>query len=457
MGAQPGGPGGARAGSGRGRGGDSGPAPAPRRWPGSFRLVDPARNPDHELVAAAARGLGEAGDWSARSHLEVLLEDGDAELAEAAADALGRLGDPGAADALAAAATQGAGRIASSAVEALVALPQAPEVGTSLCEVALRSVDAAVAARAARAARERDAECPVKLLLPRLGRPGAAAALAALAELRPPDGEAVQRVAALLDPARAPDVEVRIGALRALGRSRSPAAAAAVRDRTQALRARVAAARARWLPGRLGPQAQAGLAATGEARVAAVVARAPGPSPGAEALEPASPPFLPAAAGDLAELGAALAETGRAHAAGAEAMLAAFASDPDARLRAGAVEGLGALGGDRALGVLGAALADPADEVRAAASAALPRFGPRGAALLASALGAPGLEPEACVRLARALGEAGGADAVPALADGSAPPAAAQRHRRWPASAPPRPPRRSWPPWSNRGRRGRWR
>ena len=379
-------------------------------------LVDPAHDPDRELVAAAARGLGEAGDWSARRHLEDLLEQGDMELAEAAADALGRLGDPGAADALATAAVQGAGRVPGAAVEALVALPQAPEVGASLCEVALRALDPAVAARAARAAREREAECPVKLLVPRLARPGAAAALAAMAELHPPDGDVVPRVIALLDPGKDPDADLRVAALQALGRSRSPQAAAAVRDRTQALAARVTAARTRWVPGQLGSSPLAGIDAVGESRVSAVVARAPGPGVGAEAGEPALPPYFPPPAGDLVELGAALAAAGRAHAGGTEALLAALAADPDAGVRAGAVEGLGALGGDRALALLGAALSDPADPVRAAAAAALPRFGPRGATLLAKALAAPGLAPDSCVPLARALGEAGSAEAVPALA-----------------------------------------
>ena len=118
-----------------------------------------------------------------------------------AAEALGLLGDPGAADALAAVAAQGAGRTAAAAVGALSALPQAPEVAASLCEVALRSLVPAVASQAARAARERDADCPVKVLLARLGKPGEAAALAALSELRGPDAEAAPKVIPLIHPA----------------------------------------------------------------------------------------------------------------------------------------------------------------------------------------------------------------------------------------------------------------
>jgi hypothetical protein len=40
-------------------------------------LVDPNRNPDPALAAAAARGLAEAGDFAARPFLEALLETGD--------------------------------------------------------------------------------------------------------------------------------------------------------------------------------------------------------------------------------------------------------------------------------------------------------------------------------------------------------------------------------------------
>ncbi|HET6439005.1 MAG TPA: HEAT repeat domain-containing protein, partial [Anaeromyxobacter sp.] len=106
-------------------------------------LVDPNRNPDRVLAAAAVRGLGEAGDRSARRPLELLLEEPDADLSEAAAEALGRLGDPAAADALAAAAIQGASRTAPAAAEALASLPEAPEVASAVCEVALRSNDPA--------------------------------------------------------------------------------------------------------------------------------------------------------------------------------------------------------------------------------------------------------------------------------------------------------------------------
>lgn len=379
-------------------------------------LVDPNRNTDRTLVAAAARGLGEAGDPAGRKHLEVLLAEGDAELAEAAADALGRLGDPRAADALARAAVEGAGRIAAAAVEALGALPQAPEVATSLCEVALRSLDPALTGRSARAARERDAECPVKPLVARLGRPGTAAALAALVELRAADSELVPRLLVLVDPTRTPAPEMRLDALRALAVLRPPAAAQPVRDRAAALQTRVAAARARWLAGRLAAEATPGIAGEGEERVAAVAARAAGPRAGGDALEPELAPFVPVPRGELEELGAALRAAGRLKVAGAETLLLAFVADADGAVRAGALEGLGALGHEKAVSLAAEAIADRDGRVRAAAVEALRHLGPRGAAGLIRAIGAEGLEAEWCATLARKLGETGVPEAVPALA-----------------------------------------
>jgi HEAT repeat protein len=379
-------------------------------------LVDPNRNADPALLAAAARGLGEAGDWSARKHVEVLLRESDATVIEAAIEALGNLGDPAVADALAAAAIQGAGRTAGAAAEVLAGLPQAQEVGTALCEVALKSLDPGVAARAAMAARERDAVCPVKPLLSRLGHPGTAAALAALGAFHPGDADVVPRIVALLDPNRAPDPEVRRAALRALGSFRAPAAATAVRDRATALKARVAAARNRWIAGSLPAAPLAGIGAKGEERLQAVLARAAGAAAGAVPGESAFPPFLAAPATDANELGTALAEAGRLRVVGAEAMLLGSSGDPDPAVRAGALEGLGALGVESALAPATAALADTDLRVRTAAVGALQRLGSKGAAALIRALGQPGVEPEWCGTLAAALGEAGVAEAVPVLA-----------------------------------------
>ena len=378
-------------------------------------LVDPNRNRDRLLAAAAARGLGESGDAAARPVLETLLAEGDPFLAEAAATALGRLGDPGAADALAAAATADPGRVANAAGEALAALPEAPEVGVALCELAVRSPDPALAARSAREARRRDADCPPRPLLARLGRPGALAALAALAELgfpRDVAAAAAEKVAPSLDPARTPDPEIRIAAARALVYLGGPAAAPPVLRRVQALAALVAEKRTRWIAG---------------------------------ALPPAAPPEWVDAvsAAEARELGALLALAGRLHAEGAHGLLAAHAHDPLPVVRAGAVKGLADAGSGQALELATAALDDPDPAVRSAAAEGLARFGARGAPALARAAEATGsATPVWRSVLARALGETGSAQAVPALAhllDGPSAAAAAAALARVgaPAGAPP--------------------
>ena len=363
-------------------------------------LVDPNRNPDRLLAAAAARGLGDSGDWSSRPFLEALLASDDPFLVRAAADALGRLGDPAAADALAAKANEEPGSSAAAAGEALAALPDAQEVGVALCELAVRSPDPAVAVRAAREARRREADCPERPLLARLGRPGALAALAALAEVGltgPPAAGAAERVAPLLDPARTPDAATRVAAARALGALGGAAAGAAVSRRMEVLAARIAERRARW------------------------VATPPGAAAPAEWIDAVS-------LDDASELGAELAVAGRLRLDGAEGLALRWVRDPLAPIRAGAVEGLAALATGGALDVVSGALGDPDPAVRAAAVEGLSRFGARGAAALARAAEAPGAAPEWRTTLARALGDTGAAEAVPALAtllDGASAPAAA--------------------------------
>ena len=392
-------------------------------------LVDPRRNPDHALAAAAARGLGEAGDWGARPHLEALLADGDAALAEAAAGALGRLGDPTAADALAAAGADASGRIAGAAEQALAALPQAPEVGLALCELAVRTMDPAVAARAAAQARLREAECPERPLLARLGKPGAEAALAALGELGLQGAaadSAAQRIVPLLD--KGPDPLVRVAAARALGRLRTAVPVSALQQRAGTLASRLGAARSRWIPGRLPATSAAGFGGDPRARLAAVLARA-GPLEAAPGVPPGVP-FVGGASGSEAiELGAVAAAIGHQRAPGAESLLLGLAHDPAPEIRAGAVEGLALLGDDPALAAVAEALGDEADPVRDAAAEGLAGLGPRGVPALARAVErSAGVGASWRVTLARALGEGGGEDAVPALTsllDGPSGPAAA--------------------------------
>jgi HEAT repeat protein len=339
-------------------------------------LVDPNRNADPVLVAAASRGLAAAGDWSARPHLEALLAEPQAEVAESAAAALGALGDPGAADALASAATNGPARLARVAVDALAALPAATEVGLALCELAARSPEPAVAATAARHARARDAECPERAVVARLARGEEAAGLAALAELGL-EGDSAQaasdRVAALLD-GRGLVPALRPAAARTLGRLGTPKAGPAAIARATAVRARLDAARA------------AGRGDDAAARA------------------------------EAAELGALLAAAGMLRSPGADALLPALVGDPSSLVRAGAIEGLGWLASGAGLEPVVAALGDADPGVRTAAIAAAPRFGARAVPALSGAVRQGAGDPETLSALARALGDTGAAEAVPALA-----------------------------------------
>jgi HEAT repeat protein len=353
-------------------------------------LVDPARTPGAALSAAAARGLGESGDWHARPFLEALLADADAALAEAAAGALGQLGDPAAADALAAAGSAETGRIGAATAEALALLPDAPEVGIALCELAIRSTDPAVAARAAREARRRDAECPERPLLAKLGRPGTAAALAALAELglrRSAVQTIGDKILSLVE--RAPDAELRAAAALALARLGMVTGAPAIERRAAAVAAALSERRARWV----------------------TTPAAPGAS--AEWIDRVVPE-------DAREAGAVFAAAGKLKVQGTETLLLAHARDPRTEVRAGAVEGLSWLGSGAARDAVAAALDDPAPSVRTAAADGLARAGARGAAALATAAAAataPGIAgtPEWRITLARALGETGSVEAIPAL------------------------------------------
>ncbi len=375
-------------------------------------LVDPARTPDRAVAAAAARGLGESAEWIARPYLEALLADADAGLAEAAAAALGRLGDPRAADALAAAGTADSGRMGAATAEALATLPEASEVGVALCDVALRAADPDVATRAAREARRRDAECPERPFLARLGRPGTEAALAALAELGL-RGAAAQgatdRVVPLLE--RSTDPAVRAAAARALARLGAPSGAASVERRIHGALARLAERRSRAIPAAAGQGTAGGID--------------------------------PVSAGEAREAGALLAAAGRLRIAGAEALLLTHARDPRPEVRAGAIEGLSALPGGAALEAVAAALGDPAPSVRVAAAEGLGRAGARGTVhLVAAARDASGAAPDWRTTLARALGDTGSAEAIPALSallDGPSVPAAAAALSRIgaPAAAPP--------------------
>lgn len=377
-------------------------------------LVQPGQ--DRGIGIAALRGLGEAGDGTVRPLLEKELAKPDPEYAEAAAWALGRLGDPAATPVLARLASAGSSALHRAALGALSALPAAPEVSQALCGVAVRSQSPSIAARAARAAWARNADCPAAQLAARAGR-GEPAAQEAIAELHPEAtvvGPLASKLAAIIGDARASS-ERRRRAATLLGRLSWSVSAPVVEARARAVLARVLAARDGWIPGRFSevptlPADAAARLAFLRDRPATLPARATDQQPAvAEWIDLTSED-------DREELGALLATLGRLQSPTAGALLLECARDPSPEIRAGAIEGLGFLGGQDPASEVVAALADRAERVRTAAARVLPRYGPRAVVALSAAVDRSG---EADVRwreaLAIALGETGAPEALAPL------------------------------------------
>ncbi|HTP52006.1 MAG TPA: HEAT repeat domain-containing protein [Anaeromyxobacteraceae bacterium] len=385
---------------------------------------------DSRLAAAAARGLGWAGDRSGRERLEDALLQGDASLAEAAAAALAALGDPAAAEALAEAGATGPSRVALACVNALLALPRAPEVGVALCEITVRTLDPQVAALAGRGARAAGGDCPERPLATRIGRRGndALAALAALGALGlPPDRlEApADRALALL---QAPgDGAVRAAAARALGLAGYARAVPVLERRAQALQERIGEARQPWVSGPLASGPAPGFEKGPPA--AEEVALRPPPDRGKGDGAIATPRWVdPLDPGDAEEMAAVAVALARLKADKAPALAAGLLADPDGRIRAGAAEAVGLCGDEAARARMASLVADPSPGVRRAAVAALGRQGAKGVPALARALAVADPDPEEWREaVAYALGETGAAEAVPPLStllEGAAAPSA---------------------------------
>jgi HEAT repeat protein len=352
-------------------------------------LEDDASSPD--LAAAAARGLGASGDRSAVAPLEAALDSHWATVAEAAAWALGSIGDPQSAESLGDAGASAPLRVARSAVAALAALPPAPGVGVSLCEVALRARDPEVAEAAASAARERAADCPERALALRIGRGGqeGVAALGALGALGlPPERLKAPAEKALTLLSTSTDARLRAAAARALGRAEYRAAVPALQRRLASSDveelADVAVALARLDPEPSGP----------------LVAR----------LEPSPDARLRIAAARCLSA---------ARLPGAAAALGRLAADPDGDVRRAAYLGLGSLGGS-AVSPLASALAlrsgDPAEAE--AIVRALESTGDASALPILSPLLTGALAPVAAAAVGRLGAPAGMAMLVEALRSG---------------------------------------
>jgi len=336
--------------------------------------IECARAQDERVAAAAARALGETGDPAARPRLEALLEKaGDAQLREAAAEGLGLLGDPAAADSLARAGARGPTRLAMSAAEALARLPQAPEVAMALCQFALHARDPALVARASAQVRARECKCPTRSLFARLSGRGeeALAALAALGELGLPASLTKTDVAAVERLLASPDSALRTAAIRVLGRLKAWKTMSAIE--------------------RLARQAAERLARTRAGKSMRV---------GENEAEH--------------ELASAVVALSRLRDERVPMLAAPLLADPSGVVRAGAVEALGGCGRAE-LSRVAQALQDGDVGVRTTAAEALGQIGPAAVPVLALASKAVSIDSDSATALARALGETGSPDAVPAL------------------------------------------
>jgi HEAT repeat protein len=346
-------------------------------------LLDVGRAGDLRVVAAAARGLGVAHDPTVRTSLEDLLDQTEDPLvAESVIEALGLLGDAEAASALAEIGIGDSTILSAAAVEALADLPQAPNVGTALCQLALKVHDPKVSARAAAQARAREGECPSRPLLARIARRGedAIGALAAIGQLHLTPDDAAAAQAAIEPLLGSSDGALRTAAEQALGR-------------------------------------------VGNAKALAVLSRKGNDA--ADRLERSRKAGDAAAAAQAAvELGATLVARARLHAPDVGALAVARTGDAAPELRAAAVEALGVLGRE-ALAELGsgasekvaAALDDPDPRVWQAAMEASGRIGPPAVPWLSQGVAqAVAAGHDRAAALARALGETGAPEAVPALA-----------------------------------------
>ncbi len=175
------------------------------------RLVPLLKDSQVVLAAAAARGLGYAGDVRAVPPVTGLLDESFPELREAACDALANLKAPAATSRLLAAALEH-GPASPLAVAALVAIPRSAETDKALCEI-VGSGGALEVFPAGRELRRRGG-CPAEPLLEKLKSPATALpALLAVSALGTTLKDMAPRVAPLLTAA---DPQVRKAAADAL-------------------------------------------------------------------------------------------------------------------------------------------------------------------------------------------------------------------------------------------------
>lgn len=375
---------------------------------------------DGDVRVLAASALGESGNPAARPALEAALADPDANVSAAAADALGSLRDPRSVDALAAVVRGGDAWRALAALFALGRIGAAralPVLGEAVADAVLASAAADAIGELGdpaglehlRGAAESDDE--------ELRR----AALAAAALLLPASPDPVPEWLREAAAREVPWLAARFGA-----GDEADAHAATLLGASGTREAATALADAMGDPDR-GPAAAAGLGLLPpEVALEVLLPRAENADAGCREEWIAALPELPDRAAavrvgrflsdpDPEVRGVAAEVLGRARPeAGTRSLMEEMLHDP--LRRTGAVLALGRVPGG-ACDLLASLLADPDADTRRAAAEGIARCpGPDARAAVAAALGAEH-EPAVQRALVTALGAAGGAEAVPTLAE----------------------------------------
>lgn len=193
------------------------------------------------LVAAAVRGLGDAGDRRALPPITKLLDETYPEIREATITALQRLQDASSFPLLQSVALEGSSA-STLATQAILASPPLPEVNAALCAIVLRGsvLDAMDAGRTMRSR----GGCPLEPIYETLRGRDPLPALTALRALGSTARESSSRVVTLLS---SNDRRVRHAALAALTELGDPASGPAVKKVYELELAELEAARADWV------------------------------------------------------------------------------------------------------------------------------------------------------------------------------------------------------------------
>lgn len=362
------------------------------------RLVPLLKDSQVLLAAAAVRGLGNANDKRAVAPIAALLKESYPDLREAACEALAQLGDPQALPALKEVAVERS-PLSRQAAKAIVALPRSAEGDKALCEVVLQG-GPAEAVIAGRALRKRDG-CPLEPIVEKLRSPSTAlAALPGLGGLGPRAKDAAPKVAALLTSA---DANVRRAAVEALVELGDVGQAPALLKAYEAERKALETQRADWIPGPLpkvygkgfDPDAPADpndpdAATHGKQldlfRRVRALADAKAKAQGKVVREPEAPREVvdDASEDQLKVLAALVRAVGALGLENAQATLTPYLQESSPSLRASAIEGLAALGGD--LSPLEPFLMESDREVQGRTARALAATGAAGQAMVLKAM-----------------------------------------------------------------------